>query len=74
MTFTFQCPATVISWSKGDELMRGLLLSISFLTSMTAVFLIQEHYSFIVGYTMAAIFVALHVVVAVSYLTSRGAR
>jgi hypothetical protein len=54
--------------------MKGLLLSISFLTSMTAVFLIQEHYSFIVGYTMAAIFVALHFVVAVSYLTSRGAR
>jgi hypothetical protein len=53
--------------------MKGLLLSISILTSMTAVFLIQEHYSFIVGYTMLAVFLTLHFFAVVFYSTKRDA-
>jgi hypothetical protein len=40
--------------------MKGLLLTVSILTSMTAVFLIQEHISFNLGYLIASVFIAIH--------------
>jgi len=53
--------------------MKGLLLSISILTSMTLVFIVQEHYSFILGYMLLAVFIALHFLVIVFYSTKRDA-
>lgn len=51
--------------------MKGLLLSISILTSMTAVFLIQEHYSFNLGYLIACVLIAVHFFVLALYGTRR---
>jgi hypothetical protein len=53
---------------------KGWLLTISILTSMTAVFLIQEHISFNLGYILATIFIAIHFFVVALYFTREGER
>ena len=51
--------------------MKGFLLALSLLTSMTAVFLIQEHYSFNLGYLIGTVLIAIHFFVVALYFTRR---
>jgi hypothetical protein len=55
------------------RIMRGLLLSISILASMTLVFWIQT-FHFNMGYLLAAVLVAIHFIVVALYSTRREER